>query len=126
MAALRKYRQGRYSEKEILEDYRMQLVSVETAKEKGTFKEMWQGTNLKRSLIVIGVNIFSQISGSSFVTRYSTIFIKQVGALDPFEVTVINTGLVIVVVLVCMYLTDKAGRRSMPMLLRQPDYTNLT
>lgn len=32
--------------------------------------EMFQGTNLKRTLIVVGVNIFLQLTGQNFTSVY--------------------------------------------------------
>lgn len=38
--------------------------------EKGRFVEIFKGTNLKRTLIVVGVNIFLQLTGQNFVSVY--------------------------------------------------------
>lgn len=79
--------------------------------EKGSFKEVWQGINLKRSLIVIGANISTQIGGQAFSSKYGTVFLKDLGGVNPFAWQCINTGVYIVVVLITMYLIDNVGRR---------------
>ncbi|KIX03630.1 uncharacterized protein Z518_07183 [Rhinocladiella mackenziei CBS 650.93] len=111
MVSLRKYRQGRFTEEEIVEEYQTQVAFVRMNHEKGTFQEMWQGTNLKRSLIVIGANISIQISGQSFSSKYGAVFLKDIGAIDPFAMYCISTGLSILVVMFSMYFLDKMGRR---------------
>lgn len=100
-----------------MEEYQTQVAFVNITHEKGSFKEMWQGTNLKRSLIVIGANLSVQISGQSFASKYGAVFLKNVGALDPFSMTCINTALYILVVLLAMYLIDKIGRRLVQILI---------
>lgn len=79
--------------------------------DRGTFKEMFQGTNLKRSLIVIGANVSIQISGQGLFSKYGTIFLKDLHGPDPFQMFLINTSLQIVIVLLAMYLFDKVGRK---------------
>ncbi len=79
--------------------------------DKGTFKEMWQGTNLKRSLIVVGSNICIQISGQGLSSKYGTIFLKDIHGPDPFQMFLISTGLQIVIILAAIYSFDKIGRK---------------
>lgn len=84
---------------------------VSQTQELGKFRELWQGTNLKRSLISIGTNFFAQLTGQSFAAKYATVFLKEIGALNPFAMQCINTAIFLVVVIVAMYLLDKTGRR---------------
>lgn len=52
------YRKDKFTEEEIMKEYRHQIGTIHIiAHEKGTLREMWQGTNLKRSIIVISANI---------------------------------------------------------------------
>ena len=92
-------------------EYQIQVALVSETHDRGTFKEMWQGVNLKRSLIAIGANLFCQITGQSFVSKYATVFLSDVGSLDPLALQCINTAVFIFVVLVAMFLFDKIGRR---------------
>lgn len=66
--------------------------------------------NLKRTLIVLGVNIFLQLTGQNFVSVYGAIFIKSIGVINPFTMTSINTAVSIVFVLLCQFATDRTGR----------------
>jgi hypothetical protein len=52
--------------------------------------------NLKRTLIVLGANIFLQLTGQNFVSVYGVIFIKSIGVINPFTMTSINTAMSIV------------------------------
>lgn len=95
-----------------MEEYRDQVGMIaQITNDKGTFKEMWQGTNLKRSLIIIGANISIQISGQGLFSKYGTIFLQDLHGPDAFQMFLINTALQIAVVLVAMYLFDRIGRK---------------
>jgi MFS transporter, SP family, sugar:H+ symporter len=61
-------------------------------------------------LIVIGVNVFLQLTGQNFSTLYGTTFIKSLGTVNPFTMTSVNTGVNIFTVLVTQALTDITGR----------------
>ena len=84
--------------------------TVNLVVEKGRFVELFQGSNLRRTLIVIGTNVMLQLTGQNFVSVYGTIFIKSLATVNPFSMTSINSGINIVVVLVVMYLSDRTGR----------------
>lgn len=95
-----------------MEEFRDQVAMIRSVTyERGTFKEMFQGSNLRRSLIVIGANISIQISGQGLVSKYGTIFLKDLNGPDPFQMFLINTSLQIVFVLLAMYLFDRVGRK---------------
>lgn len=65
---------------------------------------------LKRTLIVIGTNIFLQLTGQNFSSVYGTIFIKSIGTVNPFAMNSINVSVNIVMVLITQMLTDRTGR----------------
>lgn len=88
--------------------------------EKGSFKEIWLGTNRTRTLICIGTNVFLQITGQTFTSKYGAVFIKDVGALDPFVMKTINSVVIIAAVLLCMYCVDMFGRKQVPDTLYSP------
>ena len=66
--------------------------------------------NRKRTWIVIGVNVFLQLTGQNFSSVYGTIFIKLIGTVNPFTMTSINIGVNIIFVLITQSLTDITGR----------------
>jgi hypothetical protein len=71
---------------------------------------MWLAVNLKRTLIVIGVNFFLQLTGQNFSSVYGTIFIKSLNTINPFAMSAINSAVNIIMVLVTQLLTDRTGR----------------
>lgn len=106
------YRKGKFTEEEIMHEYRDQVGMIRAiTHDKGTFPEMWKGTNLKRTLIVIGANVSIQISGQGLFSKYGTIFLADLHGPNAFQMFLINTALQIVIVLVAMYCFDKFGRK---------------
>ncbi|KAI9148952.1 Major facilitator-type transporter ecdD [Paramyrothecium foliicola] len=111
LASLRLLRQGAYSEEQITEEFRHIERNINVVVEKGSFKELFQGTNLKRTVIVVGTNVFLQLTGQNFASVYGTIFIQSLGTVNPYTMSTVNTAINIVVVFACQYLADKVGRK---------------
>lgn len=44
--------------------------TIDLTVEQGRFREIFHGTNLKRTLIVVGVNVFLQLTGQNFTSVY--------------------------------------------------------
>lgn len=62
-----KYRKGKFTEEEILAEFESIKSSLKGLDDsQGTYKELFQKNNLKRTLIVIGTNIFQQVTGQAF------------------------------------------------------------
>ncbi|KAH7072591.1 hypothetical protein FB567DRAFT_612162 [Paraphoma chrysanthemicola] len=110
MENLRLLRQGRFTDEQIQQEFREFQSTLNATVKKGTFSEMFQGTNLRRTLIVIGVNVFLQITGQNFVSVYGSVFIKSLGVVNPFTMASINSALGIVFVLITQAVTNKTGR----------------
>lgn len=75
----------------------------------------FQGTNLHRTFIAIGVQCLQQAQGNSFITTYLVIFLKQVGMDDPQLIACASMCCSLGGSMAAFYLSDKIGRR--PMLL---------
>ncbi|CCT62829.1 related to RGT2-Sensor of high external glucose concentrations [Fusarium fujikuroi] len=108
--SLRLLRQGAYTEDEIEHEFREMQNALNNTVKKGSFMGMWRGTNLKRTLITIGVNIFLQLTGQNFASKYGTIFIQSLNSVNPFVMSCINSALNIVAVFLTQFLSDKTGR----------------
>ncbi|KAK5045483.1 hypothetical protein LTR84_009101 [Exophiala bonariae] len=106
LISLRKYRQGNFTEDEIMEEYAEQVALISTTKARGTLKELFQGPNRRRTIIAVLFNIILQITGNAFVIKYGTIFLKDIKAVDPFALNNINSSLYIVATGLCMYLCE--------------------
>lgn len=51
-----------------------------------------------------------QSTGQVLYTQYGTLYIQSLGAVDPFTMTIINTGICIPIMLIGQYLSDIVGR----------------
>lgn len=65
---------------------------------------------MKRTLIVIGTNVFLQLTGQNFSTVYGTVFIKSIGTVNPFAMNSVNVSVNILMVIITQLLTDRTGR----------------
>ncbi|KAJ3542365.1 hypothetical protein NM208_g3256 [Fusarium decemcellulare] len=110
LRSLRLLRQGAYTDEEIETEFNDIQKAINTTIKKGSFKDLFRGTNLKRTMITIGVNIFLQLTGQNFSSKYGTIFIQSLGTVNPFVMSCINSAVGIVTVFLTQYLSDKTGR----------------
>ncbi|KAH9436387.1 hypothetical protein MCOR02_000058 [Pyricularia oryzae] len=113
LEALRKLRVGRFSDKEILEEFESYKSTISMSN--GTFKETFEGANRRRTLIVIGTNMLLHLTGLSFITNYGTIFIQMQDAFNPFSIKIITSVLTVVECILSQFLVDFVGRR--PLML---------
>lgn len=81
--------------------------------EKGSFKELFQGVNLKRTAIVIAISFFQQATGQAFASQYGAIFIKSLGTINTYKFTIITSCIGAVVCLYSNLFNDKIGRRKL-------------
>jgi sugar porter (SP) family MFS transporter len=114
-ASLIKLRAGTMSEEKIEEELAATQLALDQEPERGRLVELLQGTNTKRTMIVVGVNFFQQATGQAFASQYGTIFIKSLGTVDPFTMTLVNGFINLVTLAFCLFAVDKVGRK--PLLL---------
>lgn len=113
MESLIKYRNGKFTEEEILAEFESIKSSLkELDDSQGTYKELFQGNNLKRTLIVIGTNIFQQVTGQALSSQYGTIYIKSLKTVDPFQMSIVSAVIGIVCVILILLLNDKFGTKT--------------
>ncbi|KAI0021066.1 general substrate transporter [Xylariomycetidae sp. FL0641] len=115
LQALFRLREGKFSEEEIAEEHKgiMASIQAEREKEKGTFKDMFQGSNLRRTLIIFLVNFFLQATGQAFSSQYGALFIKSLGTINQFKMQMIQSCVNSVVAIGAMFAIDSVGRRRM-------------
>jgi hypothetical protein len=130
--AHREFRHGTMSDAAIEEEFHALHRGLLDEVEQGTTWELFQGNNLKRTGIVVGVNFFQQATGQAFASQYgmqglclpNTIsissaksgiagarFIRSLQTVDPFTITTINSGVMICVLISALLLSDRLGRR---------------
>ncbi|KAL2883354.1 hypothetical protein SGCOL_001034 [Colletotrichum sp. CLE4] len=113
LIALTRLRQGSFTDGQIATEMSQIHAGIDYEVEKGTFMDMFKGKQVtKRTMSVIGVNFFLQATGSIFASVYGAIFVKQLGFINPFTVTMITSSINIVMCLCSMVLLDKLGRRN--------------
>ncbi|KAF5510567.1 High-affinity glucose transporter ght2 [Colletotrichum siamense] len=113
LIALTRLREGKFTEDEIAAEMAHIRAGIDREVEKGKFKDMFHGKQMtKRTMSVIGVNFFMQATGSILASVYGAIFVKQLGFINPFTVTIITSIINIFMCLCAMVLLDKMGRRN--------------
>ncbi|KAJ9154933.1 Hexose transporter HXT13 [Pleurostoma richardsiae] len=111
--AHRKYREGTMSDQAIEREFKQLYAAFLAEHEQGHTVELFKGTNLKRTAIVLGMNFFQQATGQTFASQYGTIFIKSLGTVNPFSVSTGNSAIGIFILIVALLTADKLGRRYM-------------
>lgn len=81
----------------------------------GSYRDLFRGSNLKRTLIAIGMNFFIQATGSPFTAAYGTLFVQSLDSLNAFDYSIMSSCINTTVCLASILITDKIGRR--PILL---------
>lgn len=109
--ALEKLRKEAFTDEEIAEEFSALQFALALEPEQGKYHEIFQGTNLKRTGIIVAMNFLQQATGQSFATSYGTVFVKRVGSVNPFDMTIINSAVNFFMVGVNLCLNDWAGRR---------------
>lgn len=110
LASLRRLRVGRFTEEQIRDELASFRSTINVAADKGTWKEVFQGSNRKRTLIVCGVNVFFQLTGHNFVSKYGTIFLRSLNTFNAFSMSLINSCINTLVIIFTMFLSDMVGR----------------
>lgn len=112
-AALVKLRQGAFSEEEVDKEFRELEFAMQHETEKGKFTEIFQGLNLKRTLIVVGVNFFQQSTGQAFSSQYGGVYVRTLQIFNPILFTLMTSCFTGAVMVVTLLLNDRVGRRIM-------------
>lgn len=77
----------------------------------GSWISPWNNGRL--TLIVFVANFFLQAMGQSFTSRYGALFIKGLGTINQFKMSIISSAINLFVSLGSMCAVDTVGRRSM-------------
>jgi hypothetical protein len=110
-ANLTKLRERAFDLHEIEEEFLSIQTGLQNEPEQSHFKELFSRSNRKRTAIVVGLNFFQQATGQAFASQYGTIYVKSLQTINSFNFNVINGFIGLVIVLLCLYLNDRVGRR---------------
>ena len=113
---LGKFRSGAFQEEEIDREFNETRFQLELESEKGHFWEIFKRKNLKRTMLVVGINFFQQATGQQFSSQYGAIYIKQLGSINPFVFTLITATVNAVAIVISLLTNDRIGRR-LPLML---------
>ncbi|CAG9970408.1 unnamed protein product [Clonostachys byssicola] len=118
MKALAYMRAGAATEEEVATELNLIDLAMQEERENNlatSYADCFKGTNLRRTIIAIGVQVLQQAQGNSFTTTYLVIFLKQVGVKEPLLINVAKMCCNFGATLLTFFLTDMLGRR--PMLM---------
>ncbi|KAJ0295984.1 hypothetical protein COL5a_003047 [Colletotrichum fioriniae] len=104
-------REGTMSEDDISHEFSKIQQSLLDEPEQGRTKELFQGVNRKRTAIAVGMSFFQQATGQAFASQYGAVWVKSLGTLNPFDVTLGSSALTTGLIITCLFLTDRVGRR---------------
>ncbi|KAH8427000.1 uncharacterized protein LDX57_004721 [Aspergillus melleus] len=74
--------------------------------------DCFKGTNLRRTVAAMGVQILQQAQGVSFIQNLIVTFMQQMGFPDPLKTNVLVTGCSFVAHFITFITLDKLGRRN--------------
>ncbi|KAF2638093.1 general substrate transporter [Massarina eburnea CBS 473.64] len=113
---LQRLRSGAFSDDEIEAEFHDLCTALEKEEEQGTFVELFQGINLKRSFIVAGVNFFQQTTGQAFVSQYGAVYVRSLKLMNPSLFSMCGSAVSLVTISLSLLVTDRFGRRTLLMV----------
>lgn len=106
---------NRESDYDPMHEFCLLKKSLREEQNQGSYRDLFRGSNRKRTLIAIGMNFFIQATGSPFTAAYGTLFVQSLNSLNAFDYSIISSCINTFCCLVSITLTDRVGRR--PILL---------
>lgn len=110
LVALKKFRgEGN----ELSAEAELELIRASLAEEtdKGTYADLFKGHNRRRTLVTIMVAFFFQATGQVFSGHYGAIFVKSLGYINPWTITVSQSGINTFTSFCGILMIDRVGRR---------------
>lgn len=113
--SLTRLRKGKFTEDEIQAEFQDVIASLKHEREieKGVFTDMFKGFNLRRTLIVFMVSFFVQATGQAFASQYGALYIKSLGTVNQFTMSMIASVINITAAFVAMFAVESLGRRKL-------------
>ncbi|WVQ84236.1 hypothetical protein IAT38_006388 [Cryptococcus sp. DSM 104549] len=82
-----------------------------------SYAECFKGTNLKRTIAAALPASCQQLTGLAFLSGYASLFFREAGFSNAFEITSILFGIKIFFVIAFAFTTDRMGRRTIVIVL---------
>ncbi|KIK63850.1 hypothetical protein GYMLUDRAFT_222243 [Collybiopsis luxurians FD-317 M1] len=89
--------------------------AAEKQMQKSSLHSVFQGSDLRRTLIATGMQCLQVAQGSAYMTNYIVLFLQSLGITDVFKIVMIVYVLYLVAIFGAFYLPDVVGRR--PLLM---------
>ncbi|PGH15932.1 hypothetical protein AJ79_02099 [Helicocarpus griseus UAMH5409] len=93
------------------EEMKLNIRHELEASKQASFFDMFRGTNLRRTLIVVGVGICNPGVGAMFILAFAAYFLKMSGVQDPFKWTIMTNCIGLIGLFISWYFITKIGRR---------------
>jgi hypothetical protein len=114
LESLRKFRVGKFSNEEIDIEFREMVDAIQKNKQSGTFFDIFRRRHIRRTFVVVGANFFLQGTGQQFTSIYGALFVKSLGTVNPFTITVVIAAVNVVTAVAAQIMLDRVGRRFVP------------
>ncbi|KAL4867028.1 hypothetical protein BDV12DRAFT_172062 [Aspergillus spectabilis] len=114
--SLQKLRKGSFTEEQIDNEFRELEFVLENEVEEGKFVELFHSKNLKRTLIVVMVNVFQQATGQAFTSQYGGVYVRSLKIFNPQLFTLMSSCISAGVMICMLLLSGKVGRRKLLMI----------
>ncbi|OAP54927.1 hypothetical protein AYL99_10627 [Fonsecaea erecta] len=125
LQSLTRLRKGAFSQQEIEREFEAIRLGLIAEPEQGSFTELFQGVNRKRTFIAAGVHFLQNLCGQDIVSKFGSLIVKSLHTISPFVMTVVFAITNLVFVFTGMLTNDKIGRRPLLMLSAAQQMTAL-
>lgn len=116
LQALAYMRHGRASPQDVEKELDLvgeALEEQERTHRAASFLDCFRGSNGRRTLVAVGVQVLQQSQGNSFVTTYLVTFLQQLGIKSSLLISCANSCCSLAGAILAFYLSDFLGRRTM-------------
>ena len=111
--ALRNLKLLRGEGNELAAEAELELIrqSLREEADQGSWADLFKGHNRRRTGIVCGVAFFFRATGQVFSGHYGAVFVKSLGTVNPWNITVSQSAINTVTSFCGIVMIDRVGRR---------------
>ena len=110
LVALKKFR-GKGNELSAEAELELMRESLAEEMDQGSYADLFRGHNRRRTFVTMMVAFFFQATGQVFSGHYGAVFVKSLGHINPFTITVSQSGINTFTSFVGILMIDRVGRR---------------
>jgi len=112
--ALASVRKGKASPSDVALELSLIQTALEEQRELAattTYLDCFRGSNRRRTLIAVLVQLMQQIQGNSFMNNYLVVFLERIGIQNGLQIYIAQNATQLGGITLAFYFTDKIGRR---------------